>query len=405
MNNITVILGENGKGKTRYLANYFEKHRDHESIAVISNSPNNQIFPPYSPQRGRHYNYNLSRIMGFSIARRVSSINNYLFNLMLSEDSINDIFYILNHIGFDDAFSIRKRCRYTINKVRERNTNNERYILTPNKIKENTFPSYNNLSGRIIGDSIVEKYRELFIDHGEDNFIFLRNNYQITYQSYLKRLELEKELKSLIGNRDYNNLFTSEFFFSKDGFTFPISDASSGELYIISLGLFVKDFLKREGNNKIKSILIDEPENSLHPRWQKEYIPFLKGFISYHNANVIIATHSPFIAMENNDYHDEISIFSIDNGVLNKLNHHKNDNNIEQVYYELFGILTPKNRYLSDYCNNILKNFSMGKISYNQAKDVLNSMIHASFDAKQKQFIGSVVDLLDKLDGGKIESI
>lgn len=45
------------------------------------------------------------------------------------------------------------------------------------------------------------------------------------------------------------------------------------------------------------AVLIDEPENSLHPAWQRDYIPaiinIMKGLTGCH---IIIATHSPLIA-------------------------------------------------------------------------------------------------------------
>lgn len=44
-------------------------------------------------------------------------------------------------------------------------------------------------------------------------------------------------------------------------------------------------------------VLIDEPENSLHPLWQQKYIPMLNSILrEYEGAQAIIVTHSPVIA-------------------------------------------------------------------------------------------------------------
>lgn len=44
-------------------------------------------------------------------------------------------------------------------------------------------------------------------------------------------------------------------------------------------------------------VLIDEPENTLHPRWQREYLDdVLSGLENYKGCQVIIATHSPLLA-------------------------------------------------------------------------------------------------------------
>lgn len=67
--------------------------------------------------------------------------------------------------------------------------------------------------------------------------------------------------------------------------------ASSGEqcLLVIMLGIagHITDY---------STILIDEPEISLHPRWQEEFIIMLtSAFSSYRGCQFIIATHSPQI--------------------------------------------------------------------------------------------------------------
>ena len=44
-------------------------------------------------------------------------------------------------------------------------------------------------------------------------------------------------------------------------------------------------------------VLIDEPENSLHPEWQREYINMLGSALkATKGCHIIIATHSPFVA-------------------------------------------------------------------------------------------------------------
>lgn len=44
-------------------------------------------------------------------------------------------------------------------------------------------------------------------------------------------------------------------------------------------------------------VMIDEPENSLHPAWQAQFIDMITNSLSHiHNVQVIIATHSPLLA-------------------------------------------------------------------------------------------------------------
>jgi predicted ATPase len=43
-------------------------------------------------------------------------------------------------------------------------------------------------------------------------------------------------------------------------------------------------------------ILVDEPENSLHPQWQRDYIKMLRTMIAHRSGcHVVIATHAPLI--------------------------------------------------------------------------------------------------------------
>lgn len=88
---------------------------------------------------------------------------------------------------------------------------------------------------------------------------------------------------------EYNIIQVENIFLPKGWDEVSLKKMSSGELCLL-LMLF-------KINSKIKDnsvILIDEPEISLHPAWQKEIIPSIeKCFSSYKGCHFIIATHSP----------------------------------------------------------------------------------------------------------------
>ena len=68
-------------------------------------------------------------------------------------------------------------------------------------------------------------------------------------------------------------------------------DLSSGELNLLSGFLGLAAYLQ-DGS----LILIDEPENSLHPQWQLDYASRLEDLLSqYSGCHYIVATHSPLI--------------------------------------------------------------------------------------------------------------
>ncbi|HEX2020260.1 MAG TPA: AAA family ATPase [Aurantimonas sp.] len=75
----------------------------------------------------------------------------------------------------------------------------------------------------------------------------------------------------------------------------PIEKLSSGEQQIVHRGAFV---LSNE-NSRNGLLLIDEPELSLHPDWQRKILGFFQRLIeSENNAQLIVATHSPFVVHE-----------------------------------------------------------------------------------------------------------
>lgn len=82
-------------------------------------------------------------------------------------------------------------------------------------------------------------------------------------------------------------------FYKQDKYL-ALQNTSSGEYHFISsfIGLLAKV-------NQNSLVLIDEPENSLHPNWQMKYITFLKTiFEKYNSSHFIITSHSHFIVSD-----------------------------------------------------------------------------------------------------------
>lgn len=100
---------------------------------------------------------------------------------------------------------------------------------------------------------------------------------------------------------DLLELESIEFIKENTEETILLSDASSGELCILFNILSITAEIT---DNTV--ILIDEPELSLHPEWQLEFLPLLyETFSKYKNCHFIIATHSPQIVSsicESNSY-------------------------------------------------------------------------------------------------------
>lgn len=75
--------------------------------------------------------------------------------------------------------------------------------------------------------------------------------------------------------------------------TIPLDKLSSGEKHLITL--FTNIYFNLEESY---TLLIDEPERSLHIEWQKNFIPQLKKALEDKKIQIIVATHSPYIVKE-----------------------------------------------------------------------------------------------------------
>ncbi len=84
--------------------------------------------------------------------------------------------------------------------------------------------------------------------------------------------------------------------FKKDGKSILIEKLSSGEKQIVFRGGFL---LKNKNSLSGATILIDEPELSMHPKWQKEILKFYQSLFKSENnvqtSQIFIATHSDHI--------------------------------------------------------------------------------------------------------------
>ncbi|MEZ7496815.1 ATP-binding protein [Leeuwenhoekiella aequorea] len=81
-------------------------------------------------------------------------------------------------------------------------------------------------------------------------------------------------------------------FLDDSGNEVNMSTFSTGEKQIV---FRVGNLLKNLKNLQNGIILIDEPETSLHPKWQRKYIQFLLNTFDGLGIQFIISTHSPYI--------------------------------------------------------------------------------------------------------------
>jgi predicted ATPase len=178
---------------------------------------------------------------------------------------------------------------------------------------------------------------------------------------------------------------------------FELQNASSGEISLISSLVFLATTVEE---NSI--VLIDEPENSLHPSWQREYVSNIFAALAYRNVSIIIATHSPLIVTGAIIAHPNfVSVYQMSNGHPRRLSLDgaiTNDTGIEAVLWKAFDVVTPANHFISEEIVDAINLFERGMIEKNTVKDLVETMSKKSFDPKQGDFFEAILTLLDKVE-------
>lgn len=143
--------------------------------------------------------------------------------------------------------------------------------------------------------------------------------------------------------RDFEFVKNIDLSLMKNDEWFSFDDASSGEKNILYTVFAIGDNIE---NNSV--ILIDEPENSLHPNWQMKYIGFLKKlFKKYSSCQFIIATHSPYLVSDLDINSSSLVVASIDNGkhISHNIGYSTYAWSVENILYNVFKVRTTGNAY------------------------------------------------------------
>jgi predicted ATPase len=177
-----------------------------------------------------------------------------------------------------------------------------------------------------------------------------------------------------------------------------LNDASSGELALLTTMAHISTYITHNA-----FILIDEPENSLHPRWQREYVTHLYNMFYQFEPNIILATHSPVIVSGAFEAELAPSIYEVRNAEIYRF-HEANTTNVEEILLETFQILTSENRFFSFKVNKIINEYICGKINYAEIEKQINWLKNLSPDKSQIKIIESIPNVIKKIQNKKGES-
>lgn len=377
---INVYIGENGCGKSRLLGKLAKsKINSHQPILAIANTVAHK-FPLEKKSNDNYFFFEpineLNAKKNFYYSKKRPIIKEALSSSAFTNDDysfIRTLQSILSYIGYESKVGIRIDLR-PLKKSFSASLHSEE-----NDVREQV----EEISARLSNHN----NKVIWVDkESVYNFKFLEDLELL--------LQIEKRQKRF---RPYS-FCDVEFFFKKDGNEFDFKAASSGEATLIYTAFFLGFHLQKFKNKKIY-ILIDEPENSLHPKWQRQYIENLRNIFPYYDFEFHIATHSPiFIAGAQKE-----------DALLHRFNGQKFEKldadtlSIEDSLIDQFGIVTPQNHSLSERCIDLINDVDDKKLSISDALMVLDRFISSSFDEKQKEFLIGVGDLIKRIPSEKYD--
>ena len=182
-----------------------------------------------------------------------------------------------------------------------------------------------------------------------------------------------------------------------------LNQASSGQLTLIASLAFLTASVKSQS-----VILIDEPENSLHPRWQKEYVERLLSVLEFRQPIIFIATHAP-VVVSGAQLMDgaEVSVLRLSEGKVEPVEHkdeptkhgeRPDRDSLEETLFEVFDTVSPANHFVSESLSDALGDVRDGKASASDVKKLLERMRNASFDPIQQEFFDGMAALAERVE-------
>ncbi len=370
--NTSIIIGENGSGKSRLLNTLAKRYvADGYEVIGIANSIHDKFTLRSSKFHflGARSGRNISKNTIKKAIRNISSENVV---------QLKQISQILSYVGYSGKIGIKLNGLLPVDKY---------------KLEE---AGYLSKSEKQNIHSLVAKYYDLYEINrkSDDGVLWLGvddfNFDQINKSIFSRFIELEAKLKKL------GCLKSIEIILNKNGCALPLSQASSGELSFITSMIYLATVIDER-----TVILIDEPENSLHPSWQKEYLGKLLDLFHYYQAKIVIATHSPLIVSGAENTDRSVRVFKSELGELTRLEHEAND--LESLMWSLFSVTTPESRYMSNFFVKTLNDLGENKIGLDEVMERVDAFEGSSYNDKQIQTLAGIRDIALKIQSRKVK--
>jgi predicted ATPase len=183
---------------------------------------------------------------------------------------------------------------------------------------------------------------------------------------------------------------------------YSLQESSSGEYHFFSSIVGLMATVKTHS-----LVLIDEPEVSLHPNWQMQYLSFIRELFSskeYATSHILIATHSHFLISDLRSENSKIIGLKRENEKIEIVNLPENLNtygwSAEHVLLDVFRVPSTRNIHVAEYIGEILKLIAAEQPDKGLIQDKLQGLKNMNINnLKSNDPLKTVVDkLLNKIE-------
>ncbi len=382
--NVTAIVGENGSGKTSVIESLLNKEQTR--IIIYNKDDVYYIKDNYSLVKNKDeistIKLNTDNSKQTFLEEYVIYINNDILKTanildtrsMLNSHTYDSNEYIKNLKSHDDSYKYDlKEFQKKILPLLFTIPSNSLFNFVPESIIVSTG------KGEISDNNELKTYIEN--SKGHINNKLLMSAFNENFFTDKEELFFEACNKNVINLNIYDKLGRNIF------------HLSSGERRILFDFLLLNDALKNKSSNDVL-VCLDEPDITLHPDWQRNYINELTNTFSEIGKNIhfIITSHSPFILSdlpkENviflNKYTDDDE--DVKSG-LQKVGNCKNATKITTI--DTFGA----NIHTLLSHGFFIKGGLMGEFAKNKINEVIDNLQNKKVSLSQKQ-IKSIISTI-----------
>ncbi len=277
-----VLVGENGTGKTTILETLktflnLGSIEPFEYIEYIVETDKYKIIPAEGADFGFHFRMSL----GSGSKTEVQSNRN------TNRSRIDEDLLDIRHYG----------CVYS--KARSGFNTQSIKTTTTQQLNDSKYDDDNNDNFTFIKQLLVDIVAQ---DNSTLSEI-CRLNGNVDWKTFYpasKMFRFENAFNSFFDNMKFEKLDESskeekKLLFKKNNSEIPIDKLSTGEKQIVFRGT---QLLRNSNNLKDGVVLIDEPELSLHPKWQDKILEYYRNLFTNNGsqfAQIIVATHSEYL--------------------------------------------------------------------------------------------------------------